>query len=92
MDTGKVVISVLAGVAVGALLGVLFAPDKGSETRRKLSRKGSDSVEDLNDKFDEIVSNLSKKFDAAKDEATELYEKGRRKAEELKKDMKPQMS
>jgi gas vesicle protein len=92
MDTGKVVISVLAGVAVGALLGVLFAPDKGSETRKKIMRRGSDSVDDLNDKFDELVSNLSEKFDAARDEANELYEKGKRKAEDLKKDMKVQMS
>ena len=40
MSTGKIVVGVLAGVAVGALLGVLFAPDKGSETRKKISKGG----------------------------------------------------
>jgi gas vesicle protein len=39
-NTGKVVMGVLAGMAVGALLGVLFAPDKGSETRKKMAEKG----------------------------------------------------
>ena len=36
MSTGKLVVGVLAGVAVGALVGMLFAPDKGSETRKKI--------------------------------------------------------
>lgn len=92
MNTGKVVIGVLAGVAVGALLGVLFAPDKGSETRKKIMRKGENSVDDLQDKFDELLCNMTEKFEAAKEEANDLYEKGKHKAEEIKKDMKTQMS
>ena len=38
MGSGKVLLGVLAGVAVGATLGILFAPDKGSETRKKISQ------------------------------------------------------
>ena len=51
MDGGKVVLGVLAGVAVGALAGILFAPDKGSETRRKISKKTSDTVGDVKSKI-----------------------------------------
>lgn len=34
MENGKVLLGVLAGVAVGATLGILFAPDSGTNTRK----------------------------------------------------------
>ncbi|MBK8191962.1 MAG: YtxH domain-containing protein [Lewinellaceae bacterium] len=47
MKTGKVLLGILGGVAIGALLGVLLAPDKGSNTRKKIRRKGEDLVDDV---------------------------------------------
>ena len=37
MKNSDVVVGILGGLAVGAILGVLFAPDKGSNTRRKIA-------------------------------------------------------
>jgi gas vesicle protein len=88
MSTGKVVIGVLAGVAVGALLGVLFAPDKGSETRKKLAQKGEDSVEALREKLDDLITSFAEKFETAKAEAGELLAKGGNQVQEIKKDLK----
>jgi len=52
MSSGKVLLGVLAGMAVGAALGVLFAPDKGWDTRKRISKKGDDFTDDLGDRFE----------------------------------------
>ena len=66
MSSGKVVMGVLAGIAVGALLGVLFAPDKGSETRKKMAEKGGDLVDGVKDKLNDLIDELNRKIDEAK--------------------------
>ena len=40
-NNGNTVLGILAGTAVGAVLGILFAPDKGSETRRKIAEEAA---------------------------------------------------
>lgn len=88
MSSGKILLSVLAGVAVGALLGVLFAPDKGSETRKKISKKGKDYADALTEKFNEFLDDISEKFEKVNEEVTDFIEPGKSKAAEVKKDMK----
>jgi gas vesicle protein len=46
-NTTTIVSVALAGAAVGALLGILFAPDKGSATRQKLRGGAKKLAEDL---------------------------------------------
>jgi gas vesicle protein len=70
MEKGKIVLGVLGGIAVGTLLGVLFAPDKGSITRRKISKKGEEYLDDIKDKFDEFLDSVSEKYTEVKDMVT----------------------
>lgn len=71
MSSGKVLLGVLAGVAAGALLGILFAPDKGSVTRKKIAKKSEDFADELKAKFDELVDSMSEKFDKVKEDITD---------------------
>ncbi len=61
MKTKNAILGIIGGVAVGALLGVLFAPDKGSNTRKKIAKKGSDLEKDIKSKLDDFVSKISNK-------------------------------
>ena len=76
MNSGKIVLGVLAGAVAGAALGILFAPDKGSTTRKKISKKGQDLAEGLQEKFGEFVDNIKEKFETAKEEASVLSDNG----------------
>jgi gas vesicle protein len=59
MKTSKTILGILGAAAAGALLGVLFAPDKGSKTRQKIADKGKDYKNDFKGKIDHIVNKIS---------------------------------
>jgi gas vesicle protein len=88
MSSGKVLLGVLAGVAAGALIGVLFAPDKGSVTRSKISKKGEDYADSLKDKFDEFIDGITAKFEKAKEDISDFAHDGNVKAEQAEKEVK----
>ena len=71
----KIAYSLLAGIAVGTIVGILVAPDEGKKTQRKLFRKGKDLSEDLKDKFSDLVDS----FQDHLDKTSEMISKGRKK-------------
>ena len=83
MGSGKVLSSVLVGAAEGAILGILFAQDKGSETRRKIAEKGSEFADSLKDKFSEYAYVISDNYNAAKQKFTGLASEGKDMGKDL---------
>ena len=47
----KVTVGLIVGIAVGVGIGLLIAPEKGSETRKKLADSAGDWMENLKDLF-----------------------------------------
>jgi hypothetical protein len=74
-NTNKILTAVGAGIVVGTIVGVLFAPEKGSETRKKISGQGKKIVEDVQNKF---RSGRNKFNDLADDLLQATREKGER--------------
>jgi len=61
MKSSKGIFGLIAGLAIGALIGVLVAPDKGSETRKKIFTKGDNYAQDLKNKFNDFVDEILNK-------------------------------
>jgi gas vesicle protein len=84
MSSGKVMLGILAGITAGAIIGILFAPDKGSETRKKISTLGDEYAEELKDKFNEFVENISQKCEEALRSCQEEANHAESEAQEIK--------
>lgn len=50
-NTSKILIALGAGLAIGGVLGVLFAPEKGSVTRHKITESGKKFADNFNRKI-----------------------------------------
>jgi gas vesicle protein len=81
MSSGKVALGLLAGVAVGALAGILFAPAKGSRTRRRIMKKGEDYTEVMKEKVNHLMDSANQKFEKVKKDVTDFTEKKMGKTE-----------
>ena len=77
MKSQQVLLGVLAGIAAGALLGILFAPDQGSKTRKKIVRKGEEFSDLVKDKVNHLVDAVSEKFQSVKEESSDIAEQAR---------------
>lgn len=65
-NTGQTLLALLTGAAIGAGIGILYAPDKGSKTRDKLSKEARKAQKQLNKQIQETSSTLSEKAQRAR--------------------------
>lgn len=73
-NTTKIVLGITGAVAAGVIIGLMLAPEKGVDTRKKVADTASD-----------WASQLSDIFDNAKTEVDKLRTKGSKMADEAMK-------
>ena len=76
-DAIKVVGALVIGAAAGATLGILFAPKKGSKTRKNIVGSAKKLTRNFKEKMDDKIKDLKKQ--ATKE--SKLLKKGAIKAE-----------
>ena len=81
MSAKKVLIGAIAGAAAGAVLGILYAPAKGSTTRNRFKRRSFEYSEELEAKFDDLIDSITEQFETVVVEVNRLAEIEKIKAE-----------
>ena len=74
--TGKIITAFAAGAAAGAILGILFAPSKGSDTREKIKDKAKKLSGDWEEKLckaEQKIKNIKEDIEEAIKEKTEKF-------------------
>lgn len=99
-NTGETVLALLTGAIIGVGVGMLFAPDKGSKTRGKISKEAKKAQKNAKQKFHEttdlisdkaqiaranFTSKLNDTLSVASNKADDILEAMEEKLEELRK-------
>ena len=87
-DNGLGVVTFIAGLAVGALVGVLLAPEAGDKTRGRIARKSNAILEDLEGQVEITKHKVNQFNDSMKERANHLAHEARNKANHLAQEAK----
>lgn len=88
MKSGKILVGTLAGFAAGAALGILYAPDKGSSTRKKISNKARQYADEIKEQSNAFSDGVAQKLQSVKDEGSRIRDNRRQKTKETEADLK----
>lgn len=94
-NSSKIILGLLGAAAAGIAIGMLMAPEKGTELRKKLTDKAGDLASNVGElvtygknKFEEVSSSLSKQADGLVNDATKradgLINEASKRAERVK--------
>ena len=66
MKAGKLLLGLVSGAAAGAVLGLLYAPKKGTETRKTIADTSNSYIKDANRGINDFTDSLNHKMAALK--------------------------
>lgn len=78
-NSSNTFLGLLAGTAIGALVGILYAPDKGSKTRQRLADEALAARDKINDGASELKDKVASNMESKKvtlDEQLDSFVKG----------------
>lgn len=88
MKANKIALGVLGGIATGAVLGILFAPAKGADTRKKILKKSNNYADEFKDKLDNLSGAIKSNYDKMFQNSKDLIADGKSKFDDVKNEIK----
>ncbi|HET6557313.1 MAG TPA: YtxH domain-containing protein [Prolixibacteraceae bacterium] len=82
--TGKVIGAIMIGTLIGATIGLLFAPYKGSRTRNRIARKSKDLAFKMKKEADSLLSKAEELERLAEKKLQNITSKAKESVESLK--------
>lgn len=86
------ILGLLTGVGVGTVIGILYAPDTGTNTRDKITFRLDKYKEKLEELLDELIKSKNLQENTAKSEGQKVISDAREKAEKLLMDVEELLS
>lgn len=81
-SSSSFLIGLLSGAAIGAALGILYAPDKGEVTRKKIAKKAEDLKDDLYDKMEDMKDYFNESLGHVKEKVEDIKDKMHKKEQQ----------
>ncbi len=84
MRSDRILLGIMAGAALGAIAGVLLAPEKGSTTRKQILDKRDDMRHAVKEKLEGLVQAVTEKYENTWKDAQHVIAAGNGKIEDVK--------
>ena len=83
MNKVNLLLATITSAVSGAVIGILFAPDKGSRTRKRISMERDEYLRLLKESIEDMRHSLNQQAEEVREEAKEVTEDIKNKAKDI---------